>query len=95
MLTKKQFKVWLAALRSGRHEQFFGDFSGKVIRGDTEITAYCPIGFLNTLTSSGMLDYGLPYWFFDFVVELNDYLLMPFSEIADWIEGIATAEGWM
>jgi len=88
MITKKQFRIWVDALRSGRYEQWFGSKKGP--RRNT----YCAVGILEKI--NGTKEYcGLPFYMFNFTVKLNDSSRMPFSEIADWIEGIATAEGWM
>ncbi len=86
MITKKQKKLWLAALRSGKYEQGFGDFRDDDLYSHN---AYCALGLLQRVCKKGD-NYFPQSWEnireFTTIVTMNDDEHKSFKQIADWVE---------
>lgn len=86
MITKKQKKLWLAALRSGKYEQGFGDFRGDDLNSHN---TYCALGLLQKVCKKGE-GYFPKSWNnieeFTTIVIMNDNELKSFKYIANWVE---------
>jgi hypothetical protein len=89
MITKKQKKLWLAALRSGKYKQGFGDFRGDGINTYIPVNTYCALGLLQRVCKKGKDHYpesGVDIEEFTTIVYMNDNEFKSFKQIANWIE---------
>ena len=87
MLTEKQVKDWVKALRSGKYRQCFGI----IAESDGSV---CALGVKCKVLGEDNMGYerNLRRWFVIFVENMNDKAKLSFPEIADWIEGLDAAE---